>query len=103
MFAALISSNRGATAGGVVCSDDGMLSYNSSINVWRMNMQVTVNGDPRTVPEPISVEQLVQLLELKKERIAVELNRNIIPRGQWEAVALKSGDDLEIVHFVGGG
>lgn len=68
-----------------------------------MNMQVTVNGDPRTVPEPISVEQLIQLLELKKERIAVELNRNIIPRGQWEAVALKSGDDLEIVHFVGGG
>ena len=68
-----------------------------------MSMQVTVNGDPRTVPEPTSVEQLVQLLELKKERIAVELNRDIVPRSRWETVALKPGDDLEIVHFVGGG
>ncbi|MBI3940993.1 MAG: sulfur carrier protein ThiS [Acidobacteria bacterium] len=66
-------------------------------------MHLTVNGDPKTVPEPTSVAQLVQMLELKNDRVAVELNRNIVPRRGWGETALKSGDRLEIVHFVGGG
>jgi len=66
-------------------------------------MEISVNGDLKTVPERISVGQLVEWLELKKERVAVELNRNIVPRSQWEDAPLKSGDRLEIVHFVGGG
>jgi sulfur carrier protein len=40
---------------------------------------------------------------MKSDRIAVELNLEIVPRAQWESVQLKDGDRLEIVHFVGGG
>jgi thiamine biosynthesis protein ThiS len=40
---------------------------------------------------------------MKGDRVAVEMNREIVPRAQWQATALKDGDRLEIVHFVGGG
>ena len=66
-------------------------------------MHVTVNGDGRTVPEPLNVGQLVGFLELKKERVAVELNQALVPRASWDDTFLKSGDAVEIVHFVGGG
>ena len=66
-------------------------------------MQLSVNGDLKTVPDSISVEALIGLLELKRERVAVELNCDIVPRARWEQVCLRSGDRLEIVHFVGGG
>jgi thiamine biosynthesis protein ThiS len=42
-------------------------------------------------------------LGIKPDRVAVELNRNIVPREQWEKTPLSDGDRLEIVHFVGGG
>ncbi|MBI2822438.1 MAG: sulfur carrier protein ThiS [Acidobacteria bacterium] len=66
-------------------------------------MQVTVNGDVTSVADSISVAELLQWLELKKERIAVELNRDLVPRKRWEETHLRPGDCLEIVHFVGGG
>jgi thiamine biosynthesis protein ThiS len=40
---------------------------------------------------------------MKPDRVAVELNLEIVPRSQWETTALKNGDKLEVVHFVGGG
>jgi len=40
---------------------------------------------------------------MKQDRVAVELNRNIVPREQWAEISLSEGDRLEIVHFVGGG
>lgn len=46
---------------------------------------------------------LVESLGMKPDRVAVELNRNIIPRGQWPQTQLAEGDRLEVVHFVGGG
>ena len=46
---------------------------------------------------------LVEQLGMKADRVAVELNLEIVPRGNWAATQLKDGDKLEIVHFVGGG
>ncbi len=66
-------------------------------------MQVTVNGEDQRVPQPLNVAELVGLLELKKERVAIELNRSLGPRGQWDSTFLSHGDLVEIVHFVGGG
>jgi thiamine biosynthesis protein ThiS len=66
-------------------------------------MQITVNGETRQLPESLTIEQLVGLLELKRERVAVELNRSIVSRREWGEVRLNTGDILEIVHFVGGG
>jgi len=47
--------------------------------------------------------ELIEQLGIKQDRVAVELNRNIVPRVQWEQTALSQGDRIEIVHFVGGG
>ena len=66
-------------------------------------MNITVNGEVRQVEAGATVAVLLELLELKPERLAVELNRRIIRRADWAQTALKDGDRVEIVHFVGGG
>jgi len=66
-------------------------------------MHVFVNGEPKTCAEPTSLSALIEILGMKGDRIAVELNREIVPRMQWSATQLHDGDRLEIVHFVGGG
>ena len=66
-------------------------------------MRVTINGDPRDVPEGTSVADLINHLQLNERRIAVELNRDIILREHYTARLLADGDEVEIVHFVGGG
>jgi thiamine biosynthesis protein ThiS len=66
------------------------------------HMTLTINGQPRTA----SAENLIALvdeLHIKPDRVAIELNRQIIPREQWPQTKLNEGDQLEIVHFVGGG
>lgn len=68
-----------------------------------MQIAITLNGERRSVAAGTSVATLVETLELKKGRVAVERNREIVPMSQWADVALAEGDALEIVHFVGGG
>jgi sulfur carrier protein len=71
-----------------------------------MPLTLTINGQPRefSALEPnATVAQLVTAMELKGDRIAIELNREIAQRASWDALRLSSGDRLEIVHFVGGG
>lgn len=65
-------------------------------------MKITINGQEQSSP-PITLAQLVEQLGMKQDRVAVELNRNIVPRGQWADTNLSEGDHLEIVQFVGGG
>ena len=66
-------------------------------------MKLQINGAPRDFSSPLSLASLVEQLGMKQDRVAVELNRNIVPREQWAETALGEGDRLEIVHFVGGG
>ena len=66
-------------------------------------MRILVNGEDREVEENISLLQLVAVLSLKAEQIAIELNHNVVRRSQWENTLLKVDDKVEIVHFVGGG
>ena len=66
-------------------------------------MVVEVNGESRDVPESITLAEFVQLLALAPERLAIELNRQVVRRADWPHTALKGGDRVEIVHFVGGG
>lgn len=66
-------------------------------------MKIMVNGDERRINESVNLASLLQNLELPLQRIAVELNRNVVRRGDWETIEIKDGDKLEIVHFVGGG
>ncbi len=66
-------------------------------------MQLTVNGSAQTVPDGLTVRGLIQHLGLTEGPVAVERNREVVPRALHEETALASGDVLEIVHFVGGG
>jgi sulfur carrier protein len=66
-------------------------------------MKLQINGNLRDFPGPLCLQELFQQLGIKPDRVAVELNRNIVPREQWDKTALSEGDRLEIVHFVGGG
>jgi thiamine biosynthesis protein ThiS len=64
---------------------------------------VTINGEAREIEEGLTVSDLLPLLELKAERLAIEVNRNIIRRALWTQTPLADGDKIEIVQFVGGG
>ncbi len=66
-------------------------------------MLLEINGEARDFPDGLTVASLVAHLGMKLDRVAVELNREIVPRSNWEATHLQDGDKLEIVHFVGGG
>jgi sulfur carrier protein len=65
-------------------------------------MQIIINGEDHSVP-PQSMLQLLHSLEIDPRRVAVELNREILPKADYETTPLADGDRIEIVHFVGGG
>jgi thiamine biosynthesis protein ThiS len=66
-------------------------------------MNLTVNGEDRQLSSSLTVASLLSKLGLKPDRVAVELNRDLVPRERWDTTQLKDNDKLEIVHFVGGG
>ncbi len=69
-------------------------------------MQIVLNGQPREValePHAATVDSLIQTLDMKPDRIAVEQNGEIVRRPDWGSAAVREGDRFEIVQFVGGG
>lgn len=70
-------------------------------NGWFMTLHV--NGEAREFPDGLTVASFVERLGMKPDRVAVELNLEILPRAAWAATVLKDGDKLEAVQFVGGG
>ena len=69
-------------------------------------MKLQINGEERDFndsPSPFLLAALVERLGMKADRVAVELNRDIVPRDRWAETELHEGDRLEVVHFVGGG
>ena len=66
-------------------------------------MKIVINGEDRNLDGPLTMQGLVEQLGMKGDRVAVELNRKILPRDRWPGTQLNEGDRLEIVHFVGGG
>lgn len=66
-------------------------------------MILQINGEQRDFPDGLTVAALVAQLGMKPDRVAVELNFEIVARTNWDSTTLKAGDKLEVVHFVGGG
>ncbi len=66
-------------------------------------MRLIINGKDQTFDEQLTLAQLIEQLGMKGDRVAVELNREIVSRAQWPETILNDGDQMEIVHFVGGG
>lgn len=66
-------------------------------------VRVRLNGEPREVPAGLSVEELLQHLQLHPRLVVVEHNGEILRRDGYDAAEVREGDSLELVHFVGGG
>lgn len=64
---------------------------------------ITLNGEPRVLERPLSVEELVRSLELPTAQVAVEVNRAIVRRAEHAERRLAAGDVVEVVTLVGGG
>jgi sulfur carrier protein len=70
------------------------------------NLTIQLNGQPRSIEniaDPSTLDDVIAALELKADRIAIELNGDIVRRSAWPETQVRRGDRLEIVHFVGGG
>ena len=68
-----------------------------------MKIEIRLNGESHQLPASLNIAQLLEHFDLPKDRVAVERNRMIVPKLQWESIAVTNGDELEVVHFVGGG
>jgi thiamine biosynthesis protein ThiS len=66
-------------------------------------VRVYINGESREVQGNPSLAELITQLDLPAARIAVEVNRDVVRRGEWGNRMLRDEDRIEIVHFVGGG
>src|SRR5213592_4664069 len=68
-----------------------------------MKIEIRLNGEAQELPASLNIVQLLEHFDLPKDRVAVERNRSIVPKTQWGSVGVNNGDELEVVHFVGGG
>lgn len=66
-------------------------------------MQITLNGKPYILEQRVDIGKLAEILELAPNQVAIERNREIVPRSQYGKVVLNEGDQVEIVSFIGGG
>ena len=64
---------------------------------------IELNGEAHEVPEGLTLAGVLEWLKLPADRLAVERNREIVPRAQWDKTIVQVNDQLEVVHFVGGG
>lgn len=66
-------------------------------------VNIFLNGESREIPAEIDLARLLEHFSLSSQRVAVELNHSVIRRTDWPTTIVRDGDQIEIVHFVGGG
>ena len=66
-------------------------------------INVTINGDALKFEAPLSLDELLSKLDIESDKVAIEHNREIVPKSTFHGVTVADGDNLEIVHFIGGG
>ncbi len=66
-------------------------------------MEIRVNGECRQFEPPLTIQRLLEALEVRLPHVAVEVNRQLVPRAEHDARQLAAGDDVEVVTLVGGG
>jgi len=66
-------------------------------------MKITINGEIKEFEGEVNLNRLLELFSLPSQRVAVELNREVVRRKDWENTTIQDADRIEIVHFVGGG
>ena len=66
-------------------------------------MTIIINGDIKEIPNSLNLEDVLSLFSLPSQRVAVELNKTVVPRREWDTTTVTENDKIEVIHFVGGG
>jgi thiamine biosynthesis protein ThiS len=66
-------------------------------------IEIRLNGESRQIPSGLNIPALLAHIEIPADRVAVELNRAIVRKSDWESTRIEAGAEVEVVHFVGGG
>jgi sulfur carrier protein len=66
-------------------------------------VKIELNGETYALDAPTPVSRLLTELKLKPNRVAVEINRAVIPKAEYERTVINEGDHVEVINFVGGG
>lgn len=66
-------------------------------------MQILLNGEIKQIQQELNLTELLKHFELPTERVAIELNREVVRKKSWDSIQIKDADKIEVVHFVGGG
>ncbi len=66
-------------------------------------MKVIINGETKEIVNRVSLSELLRHFSLPDERIAIELNKEVVRKKDWENIKINDTDKIEIIHFVGGG
>ena len=64
---------------------------------------ITLNGDPYPLDADTPLTSLLERLNMRRGRVAVEINQEIVPKADYDATIVRAGDHVEIINFVGGG
>jgi thiamine biosynthesis protein ThiS len=64
---------------------------------------ITVNGEEREIEKEVTLDRLLDLFSLPRQRVAIELNNAVVRRQDWETTPVNDADHIEVIHFVGGG
>ena len=66
-------------------------------------MKITLNGEIKELENEVTLDRLLELFSLPSQRVAVELNREVVRKQAWDSTVVRDDDRIEVVHFVGGG
>ena len=66
-------------------------------------MTIFINGEARELVGVSTLAGLLDALDLPKQRVAIELNKEVIRKQDWDSTSVADNDKVEVVHFVGGG
>lgn len=66
-------------------------------------INITLNGESHQIDQKLDIDELIDLFALPRDRVAIEVNENVIRRADWSSTVVNDGDTFEVVHFVGGG
>lgn len=66
-------------------------------------MKIVLNGEEKEVPEGVNLRKMLEHFSLPTQRVAIELNREVVRRQQWDSIVVTDDDKIEVIHFVGGG
>ena len=66
-------------------------------------MTIIINGDVKEIPNGLNLEDVLNFFSLPSQRVAVELNKTVVPRREWGTRPVAESDKIEVIHFVGGG